>query len=289
MAPARIEGVIARKRRTPIGKDLDEQPVVQKGRGEIFEHVGQTHPRAGSPYECVAVIDDQGRRHFYRLRMSVFLKRPRRQGATRVSETDAAVGRHVTRRVRRIAAVEIPGRPHNDSAQVGPNGHGDHVHFQVFAQPYPDIEPLGNDVDMPVLHAQLAVDRRVVARAGVLSQRVCAALGEALEGCMRAGREHRRHREELAVWARSLGLVILENDAAAMLQAKQRGNTAREEVVTTYSRYRHFAALHAELQRCMPGHPSFATTEFPVPKLIFHTESAPHATAKSTKGAAGKR
>ena len=44
-------------------------------------------------------------------------------------------------------------------------------------------------------------------------------------------------------------------------------------VVTTYSRYRHFAALHAELQRCMPGHPSFAA-DFPVPKLVFHTDAA---------------
>ena len=48
---------------------------------------------------------------------------------------------------------------------------------------------------------------------------------------------------------------------------------SREEVVTTYSRYRHFAALHAELQRCMPAHPAFAT-DFPVPKLVFHTDAA---------------
>ena len=47
----------------------------------------------------------------------------------------------------------------------------------------------------------------------------------------------------------------------------------REETIVTYSRYRHFAALHAELQRCMPGHPSLAA-EFPVPKLIFHTDAA---------------
>ena len=46
-----------------------------------------------------------------------------------------------------------------------------------------------------------------------------------------------------------------------------------EETIVTYSRYRHFAALHAELQRCMPAHPSFAT-DFPVPKLIFHTDAA---------------
>ena len=44
-------------------------------------------------------------------------------------------------------------------------------------------------------------------------------------------------------------------------------------VVTTYSRFRHFAALHAELQRCMPAHPAFAA-DFPVPKLIFHTDAA---------------
>ena len=55
--------------------------------------------------------------------------------------------------------------------------------------------------------------------------------------------------------------------------AVRRGESSSDEVVTTYSRYRSFAALHAELARCLPGDPRFAK-EFPVPKLVFHHDAA---------------
>lgn len=68
MAPARMEGVICRERRTPVVEDLDDLPIDQRGGGEVLKHVGLAHPRGGGSYERVAVIDDEGRLHLYPLR-----------------------------------------------------------------------------------------------------------------------------------------------------------------------------------------------------------------------------
>ena len=57
---------------------------------------------------------------------------------------------------------QVGRRPGDRDSEGRAHGYGDHVHLQLLEEPHSQVEALFDDVDVPVLNAQLDLDARML-------------------------------------------------------------------------------------------------------------------------------